>query len=163
MKKSNAVVFFRRKREGRTDYLKRLSLLKSRKPRLVVRKTNKHIILQLVQYQPDGDHIITTVSTQHLVKQGWKASTGNSAAAYLAGMLLAKQIAAKKITDDIIVDIGLQTHKKGSRIYAAVRGVKDGGANVKCSEEILASDDRLTGEHLSEAVRKQFIAFKEKI
>ena len=75
-------------------------------------------------------------------------------------MMLAKQL---KIKDDIIVDIGLQTHKSGSRIYAAVRGVKDGGASVKCSEEVLASDDRLSGEHLSESTRKQFEAFKEKI
>jgi large subunit ribosomal protein L18 len=160
MKKKNAVVFFRRKREGRTDYLRRLSLLKSRKLRLVVRKTNKHLILQVVEYRPDGDHVLTTVSTQHLVKQGWKAATSNSAAAYLTGKLLAKQLKAQ---GEIIVDIGLQTHNKGSRIYAAVRGVKDGGVAVKCSDDVLSDDSRLSGEHLSEAVRKQFAIFKEKL
>jgi len=160
MRKSTAVVFFRRKREGRTNYLRRLSLLKSRKPRLVVRKTNKHTLLQVVEYHPDGDKVLCTVSTRNLLKQGWTASTSNSAAAYLAGRLLAKQL---KIKGEIIVDIGLQIHKKGSRIYAAVRGVKEGGIAVKCSDDVLASDDRLSGEHLSEAVRKQFAAFKEKL
>lgn len=160
MRKSTAVVFFRRKREGRTNYLRRLSLLKSRKPRLVIRKTNKHTLLQVVEYHPDGDKILCAVSTKHLLKQGWTAATSNSAAAYLAGKMLAKQL---KIKGEIIVDIGLQTHKKGSRIYAAVRGVKDGGVNVNCSEDVLPGDDRLSGEHLSEAVRKQFTQFKEKI
>lgn len=160
MKKTKAVVYFRRKREGRTDYLKRLALLKSRLPRLVVRKTNKHIILQVVEYQPDGDKVLCTVSTQHLLKEGWSAPTGNSAAAYLAGLMLAKKC---KMDKEVIVDLGLHTHKAGSCIYAAVRGARDGGMNVRASDEVLAGDERLTGEHLSETVRKQFDSFKQKL
>lgn len=43
---------FRRRREGKTNYHKRLKLLKSKKPRLVVRKTLNHHIAQIVVYDP---------------------------------------------------------------------------------------------------------------
>ncbi|MBT3583115.1 50S ribosomal protein L18, partial [Candidatus Woesearchaeota archaeon] len=40
-------VKFRRRRAGKTNYHNRLALLLSRKPRLVIRKTNKYIICQI--------------------------------------------------------------------------------------------------------------------
>ena len=163
MRKPKAVVYFRRKREGRTDYVRRLSLLKSRLPRLVVRKTNKHLIVQVIEYLPDGDRVLASASTEHLAKHGWSAATGNSAAAYLTGMLLGKKLLAQKVDKEIIVDIGLQTHKKGSRLYAAVRGVKDAGVAVKCSADVLPGDERLTGDHLSEKARKEFETVKNKL
>ena len=46
--KKTYTVPFRRKREGKTNYKKRLGLLKSKSLRLVVRKSNKHILVQLV-------------------------------------------------------------------------------------------------------------------
>lgn len=163
MKKTRSVVYFRRKHEGRTDYVRRLSLLKSRLPRLVVRKTNKHMILQVVEYLPDGDKVVCTVTSNTLMKAGWKAATGNSAAAYLTGKLLAKKLKEMKFEKDLIVDIGLQMHKSGSRIYAAVRGVRDGGAHVKCSDDVLPSDERLTGAHLSADVKAQFESMNKKL
>ena len=48
---------FRRKREGKTDYRRRLKLLLSGKPRLVVRKTSNHAIAQLVEYTLQGDKV----------------------------------------------------------------------------------------------------------
>ncbi|MBR9702567.1 50S ribosomal protein L18, partial [Candidatus Woesearchaeota archaeon] len=154
--KTNSVVYFRRKREGRTDYRKRLALLKSRLPRLVVRRTNKHTILQVVQYHPDGDKILATVTSGLLLKHGWKGSTANSAAAYLTGLLLAQKIKGTKLNGDLIVDIGLHRHKAGSRLYAAVRGAKDAGLAIKCSDDVLPGDERLNGEHLSADVKKSF-------
>ena len=41
---------FRRKREGKTDYRKRLKLLLGGKPRLVVRKSLKNITAQIAVY-----------------------------------------------------------------------------------------------------------------
>jgi large subunit ribosomal protein L18 len=55
---------YRRKREGKTNYKKRLEYLKSKSTRLVIRKTNKHVIMQLVQYHPDGDHVLIGVSSK---------------------------------------------------------------------------------------------------
>ena len=161
--KSTTVVFFRRKREGRTDYRKRLALLKSRLPRLVVRKTNKHIILQVAQYVPDGDKVLATITSSALAQHGWKGSTSNSAAAYLTGVLLAQKLKGKQLGGDLIVDIGLHRHKAGSRLYAAVRGAKDGGLPIKCADDVLPGDERLSGEHLSADVKKSFDAVKQKI
>ena len=46
----------RRRREGKTDYRKRLRLLRSRKIRMVVRKSLKNTQVQLVEYK-EGDLI----------------------------------------------------------------------------------------------------------
>ena len=45
---------FRRRREGRTDYYARGKLLLSENPRMVVRKTNREIIIQLSVPEPTG-------------------------------------------------------------------------------------------------------------
>ena len=72
---AKTVVKFRRKREGRTNYKKRLALLKSGLSRIVIRKGSRHITLQIVNYHPDGDKIITTLNSKILLKHGWKHST----------------------------------------------------------------------------------------
>ena len=41
------VLPYRRKREGRTNYKKRLALLKSGQPRLVIRRSNRYLQFQL--------------------------------------------------------------------------------------------------------------------
>ena len=61
---------FRRRREGRTDYHFRYKLILSRKPRLVIRKGNKNINLQLIVAEPAGDRTLLTVSSQELKKFG---------------------------------------------------------------------------------------------
>ena len=66
----------RRKREDRTDYKKRLALLKSKTLRLVVRKTNKHVSTQLILYGEDGDKVVESAHTRDLEKFGWKIRIG---------------------------------------------------------------------------------------
>ena len=41
---------YRRKREGKTDYRKRLRLLLSGKPRLVIRRSLRDISAQVIEY-----------------------------------------------------------------------------------------------------------------
>ena len=43
----------RRRREGKTDYRKRLRLLRSGKVRMVVRKSLKNTQIQLIEYKED--------------------------------------------------------------------------------------------------------------
>ncbi|MDP6704490.1 MAG: hypothetical protein QF775_03320, partial [archaeon] len=62
---------FRRRKSNQTDYRKRLSLLKSGKPRLVVRKSLKNIQVQLVNYTDSGDTILASASSTELNKLGW--------------------------------------------------------------------------------------------
>lgn len=68
---------FRRRREGKTVYRKRLKLLLSGKPRLVVRRFNSNILAQLVEYDPKGDRVIFTIHSNVLKKYGWKGHRGN--------------------------------------------------------------------------------------
>jgi large subunit ribosomal protein L18 len=154
---------YRRKREGKTNYKKRLELLKGKEARLVVRRTNKHIIMQIVEYHPDGDKILLGVSSKKLESMGWKHSGKNIPAAYLTGLLLGKTAATKNITKAHL-DLGLRTPMSGSRLYAALKGTIDGGLDVPASKDVFPADDRITGKHIqNEAITKDFEALKNKI
>lgn len=71
-------VSFRRRREGKTNYYSRLKLLLSGKPRMVVRKTNRHIICQLVEAKMEGDRTLVAANSSELVKYGYKGSLANT-------------------------------------------------------------------------------------
>jgi len=129
-------IAFRRKREGKTDYRKRLKLLVSEKPRIVIRRSLNNIIVQIVEYNGDGDKVIAGVSSRALLKFGFKGHRGNKKAAYLSGLLAGKK-ASEKGVKECIADIGIVRSTKGSRIYAAVKGIIDSGLSIKCSEEAL--------------------------
>ncbi|MBR9677648.1 50S ribosomal protein L18 [Candidatus Woesearchaeota archaeon] len=135
---------FRRKREQRTNYRKRIALLKSNIARLVIRKTLNGVIVQLVTYDPKGDKVLVTVQSKSLEKFGWPTK-GNTPSAYLTGYLLAKKSPVKKA----IVDIGLHTPVRGSRLFAVVKGAVDGGLDVVHSQEALPSDERISGAHIA--------------
>ena len=62
----------RRRREGKTNYRKRLKLLLSGRPRLVVRVTNNRVIAQIVEYDPKGDKVVVGVDSSMLREYGWK-------------------------------------------------------------------------------------------
>lgn len=152
---------FKRRREKKTNYKRRLALIKSGKTRLVIRKSLSNISVQFINYKPEGDYtIISTVSTE-LKKLGWN-KTGNVPAAYLTGFLAGKKAKEKKI-EEAILDLGLQTSTKGSRIYAALKGVLDAGVKIPHSKDILPSEDRIKGKHISEEIVKQFENTKKKI
>lgn len=140
-------VQYRRKREGRTNYYKRLKLLKSRTQRLVIRKSLKYLLLQLVEYRAAGDKVIISYNTKSLEKIGWKYSKKNLSAAYLGGLMIGKLGLSKKVKEAIL-DAGLHTSVKGSKIYAAVKGVNDSGLVIPCGKEMYPSEDRLTGKHI---------------
>lgn len=142
------IVQFRRKREEQTDYRKRLTLLRSRSARMVVRKSLKHILMQLIDYAPQGDKVLVTAHTKELAKHGWKGSTDNISAAYLCGMLLAKKAKAKKITKSI-ADLGPYASVKGSKLYAAVKGAVDGGLHIPFDASVAPDAKRIRGEHVA--------------
>ncbi|MCD6367918.1 MAG: 50S ribosomal protein L18 [Candidatus Aenigmarchaeota archaeon] len=152
----------RRRRERKTDYRKRLALLKSGKYRLVVRKSNNSTLGQIVEYNKNGDKTLLSVTTFMLRKLGWKHHCGNIPAAYLAGLLLGKKALEKKI-NDAVLDMGLQTSTKGNRIYAFLKGVLDAGINVPHSPEVLPDENRIKGSHISEEVVKNFEEVRKKI
>lgn len=161
------VVRYRRRRGGKTDYRKRLDLLKSGKHCLVIRPSNKHISLQVVDYKEDGDSIIASSHSSELKKFGWKHNFGNLPAAYLTGFLGGSRCKEKKIKE-CILDIGLRPSVRGSRIYSALKGVIDAGIKVPVSEEVFPPEERIKGRHISEYKKikdmgKEFEVIKKKI
>jgi large subunit ribosomal protein L18 len=141
---------FRRRREGKTNYHKRLALLKSGKPRLVVRKTLNHHVAQIVVYDPKGDKTLVSAHTRELMRDfGWKGHCGNTPSAYLVGLLIGYKALEKGISEAIL-DIGLHPPTKGSSIFAILKGAVDAGLNVPHSEEIYPSEDRIRGETIAE-------------
>ncbi|WP_456368966.1 50S ribosomal protein L18 [Geoglobus sp.] len=139
---------YRRRREGKTNYRKRLKLLLSRKPRLVVRITNRRVIAQIVEYHPDGDRTLVFADSKELERFGWKGDLNNTPAAYLTGLLIGKKAREAGI-EEAILDIGLRTPSRGARIFAVLKGAVEAGLDVPHSEEILPDESRVRGEHIA--------------
>lgn len=159
MKNKRQVIPYRRKREGKTNYKKRIAYLSSGIPRLVVRKSLKNIIAQIIKYEPAGDKVLVSASSQELKKLGWKLSGSNLPAAYLVGYLIGKKAKDAKINESIL-DLGLYQPIKGSKLYSALKGAIDAGLIVPHDASVIPKQERIEGKHISEYkkidVKKQF-------
>jgi large subunit ribosomal protein L18 len=138
----------RRRRESRTDYHQRLRLLKSGKPRLVARASNKHIRAQLVTPGPQGDETHASASSEDLADYGWEAPTGNLPSAYLTGYLVGLR-AREAGLDEAVLDIGLNTATPGNKVFAVQEGAIDAGLDIPHNESVLADWSRNRGEHIA--------------
>jgi large subunit ribosomal protein L18 len=138
-------------------------LLESGIPRIVVRRTNKYYILQAVESVEAQDKVIATVTSKELLKNGWDVKAGGSlksiSAGYLTGMLMAKKLKKGKF----IVDLGMARTFKGSRVFAVVKGLIDGGLDVPANESVFPSEDRLNGEHLKPEVKAAIIKVRRQL
>ncbi|HDN83291.1 MAG TPA: 50S ribosomal protein L18 [Candidatus Altiarchaeales archaeon] len=146
-KSSRHVVPYRRRREGKTNYRKRLNLLKSKKLRVVVRKTNKHMIAQLIKYHEDGDRVLVSAHSSELKKFGWEFATGNIPAAYLTGYLLGVRSLKKNFKEGIL-DIGLHPPVKKSRVFAALKGLIDAGMEIPHDAVVFPEEERILGKDI---------------
>lgn len=150
----------RRRREGKTDYGARLALLKSGKPRLVIRKTNTALIVQFVESNLAQDKVIIGTTSKVLLTKGIKEAGAlkSLAAAYLTGYALGKMAKGKVKT--AILDIGLHRNIHKSRIYAALKGVIDAGIEVPHSKEAIPTDEQIKS---SKSIGKMVDSIKEKL
>lgn len=139
----------RRRREVRTDYHQRLRLLKSGKPRLVARKSNKHVTAQLVVTGPNGDETIASAHSSDLAEYGWEAPTGNLPSAYLTGLLAGKR-ALEADAEEGVLDIGLNSATPGSKVFAVQEGAIDAGLEIPHNDSVLADWSRTRGEHIAD-------------
>ena len=155
MKRQNRIVK-RRRRECKTNYTKRLSLLKGRYNRLVVRKSNRYIILQIVESKLAQDKVLYSVNTKDLLGLGWpedkKGSLKSLSAAYLGGYLLGKK--AKDLKSKIILDSGLIPSTKGSRVYAVVKGIAEAGIDINCSDEVIPEKEKIESKEFFNKVKE---------
>jgi large subunit ribosomal protein L18 len=145
----------RRRREAKTDYARRLKLLKSEKPRLVFRRTNKYVIAQYVTSNEAQDKVVFGLNSSELLKHGWdkKAVSGlkNLTASYLLGYLMGKTIQSKKLEQPII-DFGMLKSLHKTRVYAFLKGIIDSGIAISCKEEAFPEPGRIKGDHLKNKV-----------
>ncbi len=139
---------FRRRREGKTNYRTRRALVLSKIPRLVVRLTLKHAIVQVIKSEAIGDKVIVSAHSLELAKTyGWLGNGGNIPSAYLTGLLCGYKAMANGV-EKVFLDIGLHIPSKGTRIFAALKGVIDSGVEVPHSEDILPDEGRICGQHI---------------
>ena len=147
----------KRRKQNKTDYKLRIGLLKSSIPRIVIRKTNKYLIVQAVETEEAKDKIINGINSKDLLKNGWdkklEGSLKSMPAAYLTGLLMAK----KTGKGNFILDIGMAKHLKGSRICAVAKGLVDGGLNININPNVFPDESRLYGENLKKEIKPMVI------
>jgi len=124
--------------------------------RVVVRFTNSDVIAQMVRAKIDGDYVFSAAYGHELTRYGVPVGHNNYAAAYAVGLLLARRTLTKfgiadkyvgqtKVDGEdfnvtplvdgprplrAILDTGLKRTSTGSKVFAALKGVVDGGIDV---------------------------------
>jgi len=184
-------VKYRRRREGKTDYYARKRLVNqaknkynSPKYRLVVRFTNKQVIVQIIYARLQGDFVLVAASSKELPRYGINHGLTNWTAAYATGLLAARRALTKlglaekyegvtepdgelKITEPLdeedaprpfkaYLDVGLRRTSTGSRVFGAMKGASDGGIFVPHSEKRFPGYD-IESKELDAEVLKKYI------
>lgn len=142
-------VDMRRRREGLTDYRQRFRLLKSGKPRLVARVSNRHVRAHVEELGPSGDETTAYADSSDLEEFGWEAPTGNLPAAYLTGALVGRRALAAGI-EEAVLDIGLHSPTPGAKVFAIQEGAIDAGMDIPHNDAVLPEWSRNRGEHIAE-------------
>lgn len=181
---------YKRRQQGKTDYYARKRLITQAKNkynapkyRLVVRFTNKDIIMQIVTSEITGDKIFASAYAHELKAYGITHGLTNWAAAYATGLLIARRTLNKlgldkqfvgveeadgeftlteaAETDDgerrpfkAYLDVGLARTSTGARVFGAMKGASDGGILVPHSEKRFPGYDMETKELDAETLRK---------
>lgn len=152
----------RRRRENKTDYYKRIELLKASSPRLTFRKTNKCLIAQYISSSEAKDKIEFGLDTRELLKHGWPkeklGSLKSIPASYLLGILCGKKIKDKKMKTPIL-DWGMliSTHK--TKPFAFLKGLVDSGLDISHKKETFPEEERIMGKS-TKGINVKEIKFK---
>lgn len=181
---------YKRRQQGKTDYFARKRLVTQAKNkynapkyRLVVRFTNRDIVMQIVSAEITGDKVFVAAYAHELRAYGIEHGLTNWAAAYATGLLIARR-ALKKLgideqfpgveeadgeytlteaaeTDDgerrpfkAFLDVGLARTSTGARVFGAMKGASDGGIFVPHSENRFPGFDMESEELDAETLRK---------
>ena len=145
----------RRRFEGKTNYKKRLKILKGEFPRVVFRKTNRYIVGQLIKSVEAQDKVEIGVTSKDLLKYGWPkdriGSLKSIPAAYLTGFLIGEKILEKN-KEKVIVDFGLTSNIHKSRMYAFLKGLVDSELKINYKEKTFPEKERIKGVQLKEKI-----------
>jgi large subunit ribosomal protein L18 len=147
-------VAFRRRREGKTDYQQRRSLVISGLPRMVVRGSLRSVSVQLAKAEVGGDKILVSATSKELAKNyGWQGGRGNLPAAYLTGLICGYKAVAGGVKEAVL-DLGLRAPTKGSLVFATLKGILDAGVAVPHDEKKLPDEKRVQGQHISDYAKQ---------
>jgi len=152
----------RRRRKNITDYRSRKALVAGGLPRIIVRKSNKHVRVQVADYLDSGDRIIASAFSKELADLGWEGNFDNTPAGYLTGLMAGRRCKQAGI-EEAVLDIGRHVPAKGSVVFAALKGIIDAGISVSHDEKVLPNDDRISGKHLSEKTQAKFSEIRSKL
>ena len=155
----------KRRRNGQTDYRRRMRLLRGGAPRAVVRVSNTQVTCQLVEFGTDGDRIQSSVTGKTLVDSySWPAEKSRKTvpACYLAGYAMAKA-AISSGHDEAVLDIGLAASSQGSRVFSALKGMVDAGLSIPYGDSVLPDDERISGTHIDDSTAAAVEATKKAI
>lgn len=145
----------KRRRQNKTDYLKRLKLLKSGAPRIVFRRTNRYIIAQYVVSREAQDKAVFGVNSKILLKNGWpekaQGSLKSIPASYLTGYYVGKKIQKDKLKTPII-DFGMIKTLHKTKVFGFLKGIIDSGIDINCKEEAFPEEARIRGESLKNKI-----------
>ena len=143
----------RRRRENKTNYSKRLKMLKGETPRIVVRKTNKYIIAQYITSSAAQDKIEMGINSKKLLNHGWPKNFAGSLksipAAYLTGYLFGKTLQKEK-KEAPIVDFGMAQTLHKTKLFAFLKGAIDAGIEIKCKKEAFPEEEKIQGKNLKQ-------------
>ncbi len=160
--RSAKVLPLKRRVKEKTNYKRRLKLLKSKKPRVVIRKSNNYINLQLMEFDMKkfNENTKYAYNSKKLGGFSWNHSKNNLPACYLAGLAFGLNCKKKNET---VLDLGTQVVTKGNKIFSALKGCVDAGMKINHSDKHLPSEDRIKGKHISDDMEKKFEETKKKI
>ncbi|CAN8106005.1 unnamed protein product [Discula destructiva] len=186
---------YKRRQSGKTDYYARKRLISQAKNkynapkyRLVVRFTNRDIIMQIVSSEITGDKVFVSAYAHELKAYGIEHGLTNWAAAYATGLLIARRALKKLGIEEqfpgveeadgeytlteaaegedgesrrpfkAFLDVGLVRTSTGARVFGAMKGASDGGIFVPHSENRFPGYDMETKELDAETLRKYIYA-----
>lgn len=156
-------VHFRRRREGRTDYRVRLRLLKSNRPRAVVRLSDRRVRVAIVRFDPAGDRVVASADSGELSGIEFpRVSLSSTPAAYLTAYLAGLR-ARSAGAEEAVLDTGLRHPSVGGRLQAALKGLLDAGLDIPHGEKSFPTAERLNGTHLPKPLPVPVEAYKTKL
>jgi large subunit ribosomal protein L5e len=129
------------------------------KYRLVVRFTSTRVLAQVVYSTIQGDKVFSSADSNELRRFGLTAGLTNYSSAYSTGLLVARRLLKKVGLDTtysgntaiekhydadadqkdrrpfkVILDVGLKATSTGSKVFAVLKGVADGGVFIPHSQ-----------------------------
>ena len=156
----------RRRKEFKTNYGKRVKLLKGGKPRLVFRYSNSKILVQYTTSYEAQDKVMFGFDSRKLLEFGWPkemiGSLRSMSASYLMGFFIGNEIKNKKL-EVPIVDFGMTRIIYKNNVFGFLKGLIDSGINIECKKEAFPKEDRIVGKHMKKDFSSEFEKIKNNI